>query len=390
MPVDPVKLAIDLIKCPSVTPKESGTLSIIETVLIEGGFTCNRIERNGVSNLFARWGHSDNGLSLCFNGHIDVVPAGDPNSWSKDPFGGEIKDGILFGRGAADMKSGVAAFVAASINFVQEEKPAGSLVLTISGDEEGPAKDGTKAILDWMKKRDEKIDHCIVGEPTSKKILGDCIKIGRRGSINLQFTAHGVQGHVAYPEKTLNPITAMTSLLHALMQKPLDAGSDYFAPSSLNVTTIDTGNSAVNVIPEKVSSAINIRFNDNHDENSIIQWVQSEMDITTKKTGVNFQLQYRVSAEPFITPPGTFSDLISKTIERELRVETTLSTSGGTSDARFIKDWCPVVEVGLVGETMHKVDENIEIIQIQALSSLYQKILWEYFNKSDTLGYATP
>ena len=389
MPVDPVTLAVELIKCPSVTPKESGTLSIIETVLKNGGFTCNRVERNGVSNLFARWGDKETGLNFCFNGHVDVVPAGDLNSWSTSPFGAEIKDGFLFGRGAADMKSGVAAFVAAAVNFVWAEKPHGSVVLTISGDEEGPAKDGTLAILDWMRSRNEKIDHCIVGEPTSISALGDCLKIGRRGSITFYLTAEGLQGHVAYPDKALNPLPAMTNLIQILMNKPLDKGSKHFSPSSLNVTTIDTGNTAVNVIPSQVSSTINIRFNDNHTEESIVQWVRQRIEEVTKKTGVNFDLTCKLSAEPFVTLPGSFSNLIAETIERELSVKTTLSTSGGTSDARFIKDWCPVVELGLLGETMHKIDEKVAVAQIHALSSLYQNILRDYFKQFNRVNSAT-
>ena len=258
--IDPVELSADLIRCPSVTPAEAGALSLLETLLGGHGFACTRIKRGGIDNLFARWGVGKNGKSFAFNGHTDVVPVGDLSQWQSDPFGGDIKEGVLYGRGAVDMKSGVAAFAAAAIEFVNETPPDGSVVLMITGDEEGDAHHGTTAILDWMREAGESIDHCLVGEPTSPNHMGEMMKIGRRGSLTAFITAKGVQGHSAYPHRAKNPLTALVALLDRLATHPLDQGTAHFDASTLAITTIDTGNTATNVIPAAAKATVNIRF----------------------------------------------------------------------------------------------------------------------------------
>ena len=379
MTIDPIQLTADLIKCPSVTPAEGGAITLLETVLSANGFTCTRIERGGIHNLFARWGAGKNGRTFGFNGHTDVVPVGDAAAWTVDPFGAEIRDGFMYGRGATDMKSGVAAFVAAAIDFVTDTPPDGSIVITITGDEEGDALDGTTAILDWMRANGVTMDHCLVGEPTSPDTMGQMMKIGRRGSLTAFFTATGVQGHSAYPHRANNPVTAMVRLMDRLASHELDQGTDHFDASTLAITTVDTGNPATNVIPAQCRATVNIRFNDLHSGDSLTEWLHSMVDQVADETGISFDLRIKVSGESFITPPGELSDLIASAVRAELGVTPEMSTTGGTSDARFVKDLCPVTEFGLVGKTMHSVDERVEVAQITQLKSIYSRILQEYF-----------
>ena len=377
--IDPIQLTADLIRCPSVTPNEGGAITLLQDLLTQHGFTCTRIERGGISNLFARWGAGNNGRSFGFNGHTDVVPIGDAAAWTVDPFGAEIKDGFMYGRGATDMKSGVAAFVAAAIDFVRDTPPDGSIVITITGDEEGDALDGTTAILDWMRANGETMDHCLVGEPTSPDTMGQMMKIGRRGSMSAHFTINGVQGHSAYPHRANNPLTAMVRLMDRLASHELDQGTEHFDQSTLAITTIDTGNPAGNVIPAQCSANVNIRFNDAHTGADLTAWLQSEADKVIAETGVSIAMKVKISGESFITPPGELSTLIANAVQAELGVTPEMSTTGGTSDARFVKDLCPVTEFGLVGKTMHSVDERVEVAQITQLKSIYARILRDYF-----------
>ena len=374
--IDPAILTADLIRCASVTPQEGGALQLLERLLTAHGFQCTRVDRGEVSNLFARWGK---GKTFGFNGHTDVVPVGDLKAWSVDPFGAESRDGFLYGRGATDMKSGVAAFAAAAIDFVKESPPDGSVVLAITGDEEGPAKDGTVALLDWMQAQGERMDHCLVGEPTCPDVMGDMIKIGRRGSMNGYFTVTGVQGHAAYPHRANNPLPAMARLIDQLRTASLDAGTEHFDASTLAVVTMDTGNPATNVIPAQCRATVNIRFNDTHSGASLTDWLQEHADKVAKAFDVRIDLDVVISGESFITPPGELSDLVAHAVQVETNRTPVLSTSGGTSDARFVQHHCPVVEFGLVGKTMHQVDERVEIAQIHQLKSIYTRILRDYF-----------
>ena len=374
--IDPAILTADLIRCASVTPQEGGALQLLERLLTAHGFQCTRVDRGEVSNLFARWGK---GKTFGFNGHTDVVPVGDLKAWSVDPFGAERRDGFLYGRGATDMKSGVAAFAAAAIDFVKESPPDGSVVLAITGDEEGPAKDGTVALLDWMQAQGERMDHCLVGEPTCPDVMGDMIKIGRRGSMNGYFTVTGVQGHAAYPHRANNPLPAMARLIDQLSTASLDAGTEHFDASTLAVVTMDTGNPATNVIPAQCRATVNIRFNDAHSGASLTNWLQEHADKVAKAFDVRIDLDVVISGESFITPPGELSDLVAHAVQVETNRTPVLSTSGGTSDARFVQHHCPVVEFGLVGKTMHQVDERVEIAQIHQLKSIYTRILRDYF-----------
>ncbi len=379
VPLDPVELTADLVRCASVTPAEAGALQHLQAILSAAGFECIRVDRGGVANLFARWGPRGHARSFGFNGHTDVVPAGDAAAWSVDPFGAQIRDGHLWGRGATDMKSGVAAFAAAAVDFVTETPPDGAVILAITGDEEGDAIDGTSALLDWMAQNGEAMSVCLVGEPTCPERLGDMIKIGRRGSMTAYFTATGIQGHAAYPHRARNPVPAVARLIDRLSRDVLDEGTEHFDPSTLAATTIDTGNSANNVIPATCRATVNIRFNDAQDSASLSQWLRSEADAVASQTGVSIDMTVKVSGESFLTPPGALSDLVSSVVRQETGVTPELSTSGGTSDARFVKDHCPVVEFGLVGKTMHQVDERVEVAQIEALKRIYRRILERYF-----------
>jgi succinyl-diaminopimelate desuccinylase len=376
MTIDPVNLTADLIRCESVTPKEAGALVLLEELLAKAGFECNRVDRGLVSNLFARWG---TGKTLGFNGHTDVVPIGSLDDWSVDPFGAEIKDGFLYGRGSTDMKSGVAAFAAAAIDFVQNNPAGGSIVLAITGDEEGQAKDGTLALLDWMNDNNETINHCIVGEPTCPENMGEMMKIGRRGSMTAYFTVRGIQGHSAYPHRAKNPLPVMAELICDLTSFELDQGSEHFDPSTLAVTTIDTGNLANNVIPAESRATVNIRFNDMHTSEELSVWLKEVTNKIASKSDVEINMEIQVSGESFITALGSFSDLVSNSVYSETGIYPQASTSGGTSDARFVKDHCPVVEFGLVGKTMHQVDERVSVNHIHQLKAIYANIIKNYF-----------
>ena len=378
-PVDPVALSAELIRCPSVTPEDGGAMDVLQRVLGDAGFICMRVDRGGIANLFARWGVKGHGRSFGFNGHTDVVPVGDAAAWSADPFGAEIRDGQLWGRGATDMKTGVAAFAAAAADFVQTTPPDGAVILAITGDEEGDAQDGTRALLDWMGANDEAMSACLVGEPTSPETLGDMIKIGRRGSMTAYVTVRGRQGHSAYPHRALNPVPVIARLMAAYDAHELDQGTDHFDASTLAVTTIDTGNPANNVIPAECKATVNIRFNDAHSSASISDWLRAEAAALAEETGAEITMNIKVSGESFLTPPGALSDLVAGAITKVTGLVPELSTSGGTSDARFIKAHCPVVEFGLVGKTMHQVDERIEVQQITDLKAVYTAILADYF-----------
>lgn len=379
MSVDAVKLTADLVRCASVTPVEGGAIVLLDELLIGAGFVTTRVDRNGIANLFARWGSGKNGRTFGFNGHTDVVPIGNRDDWTQDPFGAEIVGGFMYGRGTTDMKSGVAAFAAAAIDFVAETPPDGSIVLAITGDEEGDALDGTVALLDWMDTNGERMDHCLVGEPTSPNTMGEMMKIGRRGSMTGYFEVRGVQGHSAYPHRAKNPVHAMARLIDRLASHELDQGSDHFDPSTLAVTTIDTGNRANNVIPAACSATVNIRFNDLHTEHSLTEWLMKEAADVAAATGVAIDLRVTCSGESFFTPPGELSGLVARAVEAQTGVVPEMSTSGGTSDARFVKNHCPVVEFGLVGKTMHQVDERVEVAQIGQLKAIYAQILRDYF-----------
>jgi len=377
--VDPVALTADLVRCPSVTPEEGGALVLLQDLLEGAGFTCARVDRGGVSNLFARWGDKGHARTFGFNGHTDVVPLGDEAAWTMPPFGAEIKDGFLYGRGATDMKSGVAAFAAAAVDFVRETPPDGAVILTITGDEEGDAVDGTTALLDYMQAEGEQMSVCLVGEPTSPNHMGEMIKIGRRGSLTAWFTVTGEQGHSAYPHRANNPLPAMVRLMDRLSSHELDDGTEHFDASTLAVVTIDTGNPATNVIPAETRATVNIRFNDAHSGASLTKWLRAEADRIQVDYGVEVDMVVKISGESFLTPPGDLSALVADAVEVETGVRPEFSTTGGTSDARFVKNHCPVVEFGLVGKTMHQVDERVEVAQIGQLKEIYSRILQDYF-----------
>ena len=380
--IDALQLARDLIRRPSITPEDAGALGVLQQALEKLGFTCHRLsftdtDTPPVENLYARIGTGS--PNFCFAGHTDVVPVGDQNSWSVDPFGGNIIDDVLYGRGATDMKGAIAAFVEAVSRLIDREGVSGSISLLITGDEEGPAINGTKKVLDWMEKNGETIDVCLVGEPTNPSRLGEMIKIGRRGSLTGSLTVKGMQGHTAYPHLADNPMPRLIKMLDAIVSFELDNGTEHFQPSNLQLTTIDTGNPAANVIPAQVKAGFNIRFNDLHTGASLKKWLRSQLDAV----GGKYELDLKISGEAFLTSPGEFSALITKSVKESTGIEPELSTSGGTSDARFIKDHCAVAEFGLVGQTMHKVDEQISVTDIRTLTNIYTDILDGYFTGTD-------
>ncbi|MGB5863220.1 MAG: succinyl-diaminopimelate desuccinylase [Sulfitobacter sp.] len=377
--IDPVDLTAALVRCPSVTPADAGALDILHEALSAAGFTCAWADRGGIRNLFARWGTAGNTRSFGFNGHTDVVPIGDEAAWTMPPFGAEIKDGIMFGRGTTDMKSGVAAFVAAAIDFVRNTPPDGSVVIAITGDEEGESVDGTLALLEYMDTHGERMDVCLVGEPTCPETMGEMIKIGRRGSMTTRFRVVGKQGHSAYPHRANNPLPAMMRLMDRLASHELDTGTDHFDPSTLAVVTVDTGNPATNVIPAECSATVNIRFNDTHSGASLTEWMDAEIDAICEAYSVQIETKTKISGESFITPPGDLSTMVSDAVKAVTGVTPTLSTTGGTSDARFVKSHCPVVEFGLVGQSMHQVDEHVRVDHIHELKAIYTRILQDYF-----------
>ena len=378
--IDALALARELVRCPSVTPSDAGALDVLQTALEKLGFRCQRLTfaEHGaaeVDNLYARLG-SDR-PNFCFAGHSDVVPVGDIGGWSVDPFGAEVIDGVLYGRGAADMKGAIACFVAAAGRFLESRRGRipGSISVIITGDEEGEAINGTAKVLAWMREKREVIDACLVGEPTNPSRLGEMIKIGRRGSMTGSLTVHGTQGHAAYPHLADNPIPRLLKMLSAISEPALDQGSDHFQPSELQLTTIDVGNPTPNIIPAQARASFNIRFNDRHTPASLEGWLRTRLD----EIGGAYDLEVRLSGEAFLTPPGPLSELISSAVSKVLGVEPELGTSGGTSDARFIKDHCAVAELGLVGETMHKVDERVPVADLSALTDIYVAVLEGYF-----------
>lgn len=392
MQIDPVNFAAELIRCPSVTPADAGALDLLEKVLTEIGFTCTRLpfqepDTARVDNLYARLG--DAAPHICFAGHTDVVPVGAADNWQKDPFSGEISDDKLWGRGAADMKGAIAAFVAATADYLsQNGKPKGSISLLITGDEEGPSVNGTIKMLDWLSTQQEVIDDCIVGEPTNPETLGEMIKIGRRGSVNTTVTIEGIQGHVAYPHRAANPVPHLVQLLERLITAKLDDGTPHFQPSNLELTGFDVGNAVTNVIPALAQARFNIRYNDIWSRDTITDWINENLNaahdnLNNAIDGENkFSLTVDInhSGEAFLTPTGTLSELAVGAVEKTLGMTPELSTSGGTSDARFIKDHARVIEFGLVGKTMHKVDEHVRVNDIQSLTKIYQEILSGYFS----------
>jgi len=386
--IDPVALAQALIRCPSVTPEDGGALAVLEQALSEIGFSCTRLrfESPGtapIENLYARIGTS--APNFCFAGHSDVVPPGDPALWRVDPFAAEISDGLLYGRGAADMKSAVAAFAAAASRHLQ--KPLrGSISLLITGDEEGPAVNGTVKVLQWMTDHGERIDNCVVGEPTAAAHAGDTIKIGRRGSMRVDLAVRGVQGHTAYPQRATNPIPILATIVARIARETLDDGTQHFQPSTLVFTTFDVGNPASNVSPAAARAAANIRFNDLHTPESLRLRLERIAEEVTREMGGTAEIRIDAGALPFLTEPGAFTDLVAAAIERATGRTPELSTTGGTSDARFIKNHCPVAEVGLVGATMHKIDECVPIAEIESLTAIYVAILEDYFATPPSAG----
>jgi succinyl-diaminopimelate desuccinylase len=383
MAADPVALARELIRCRSVTPVEGGALSLIAGVLQGAGFEVHRVTfaepgTAPIENLYARIGTGK--PHLMFAGHTDVVPPGDESAWTHPPFAGAIAGGVLYGRGAVDMKGGIAAQIAAALDYVAVVggKPKGSLSFLITGDEEGIAVNGTIKILKWAAERGETFDHCILGEPTSAHVLGDTVKIGRRGSQNGTLVVTGTQGHVAYPELADNPVRGIVRLIAAINAEPLDAGSAHFGASNLEFTSVDVGNPTVNLIPAEARARFNIRFNDHHTHNSLKVLVEARTRAAAGRT------RWRIDWEPsnadvFFTAPGPFVDLISGAIDEVTGRKPQLSTTGGTSDARFIKDYCPVIEFGLAGQLMHKVDERVPTADLVLLAKTYRTILERYF-----------
>ena len=380
--INPIELSQRLIRCPSVTPDEGGALDELQNVLEELGFRCQRLlfSESGtpdVDNLYARLG--DRGPNFCFAGHSDVVPPGDRDEWGEDPFSGVVIDGKLFGRGSADMKSAIASFISAVQRYksnVGEEIP-GSISLLITGDEEGPAINGTIKVLDWMSKNNELIDACIVGEPTNPDHLGQMIKIGRRGSFTGWLTVMGVQGHTAYPHLAENPLSKLVKMLEPLAEEQLDQGTEYFPPTTVAISSIDTGNSATNVIPQKVTASFNIRFNDSRTAEDIEEWLRGHFD----SVGGSYQLETACSSNAFITEPGALSEDLISAIKDVVGSLPEMSTTGGTSDARFIRKYCPVVEFGIVGKTMHKINEHVEIKDVELLTDIYTELLDRFFKR---------
>jgi succinyl-diaminopimelate desuccinylase len=375
---DPIALLQELIRCKSVTPAEGGALDYLEKLLTAHGFTCHRLKFSDkdtpdVDNLYARRGTA--APHLCFAGHTDVVPTGDAGAWRSDPFGGEIRDGHIYGRGACDMKGSIAAFIAATLEFLKQHQPAGSVSFLLTGDEEGPAINGTRKVLEWLAGRGEKIDFCIVGEPTSRETLGDMVKIGRRGTLTGKIAVAGVQGHVAYPHLADNPIPKLLTLLKTIDDLDLDKGTAHFQPSNLEIVNIDIGNSVDNVIPAAARATFNVRFNDQYSGASLEKKLRAALD----SCRLPYQLKVKVGGESFYTPPGKYSELLQSAIKKVTGLTAELSTTGGTSDARFIKQYCPVIEFGIVGKTAHKTDECVAVGDMAALTAIYGEILKTYY-----------
>jgi len=374
--INVVDLTQDLIRRPSVTPADAGAMDIVQRTLEGLGFTCTRLRFGGIENLYARRGTAR--PNLCFAGHTDVVPQGVRELWRYDPFGAEVHDGMVIGRGAIDMKGAVAAWIAAVSRLDDVD---GSLSFLITGDEEGEARDGTVRVVEWLRERGETIDHCIVGEPSSSAVLGDMIKVGRRGSINATFTVTGKQGHVAYPQRALNPVPVLVDLLSALKGRVLDEGYESFPPSNLEITTVDVGNPTSNVIPQQAKARVNIRFNPAHTGASLAKWMCGLSQDFAAKTGADIVCKCAISGEAFLTEAGPFVVLIADVIRDRFGIETDRSTTGGTSDARFIRALCPVVEFGLVGTTMHQINECVPVADLEALTDAYEALIRTYFER---------
>ena len=366
--LDPLPLAQSLIRCNSVTPADGGAQGVLAEALERLGFTVHRLRYGDIENIFARIGTE--GPHLCFAGHTDVVPVGAAN-WRDAPFEAQVRDGVLYGRGACDMKGAIAAFVAATTKHLEAGPPKGSISFLITGDEEGPAVDGTVKVLEWMKARGQIPDFCLVGEPTCPVKLGDMVKIGRRGSVNFKIEIHGTQGHVAYPQRADNPVHRLVNALSALTAAPIDAGTEWFEPSTLGVTSIDVGNTATNVIPPSARAMLNIRFNEKHTGASLIAWVRA----TLARHADTFDVDASISGESFVTKPGPMVDILKNAITAATGIEPRLDTGGGTSDARFIANYCPVAELGLVGATMHQTDERVPVAEMRDLARIYHGVI---------------
>jgi succinyl-diaminopimelate desuccinylase len=374
-PLDPVALARDLVRRPSVTPIDAGAMDVLQQALEGLGFACRRMRFGEIENLYARRGTA--APNLCFAGHTDVVPPGDLAAWSQEPFQAEVVDGVLIGRGAVDMKSAIAAW-AAAVTRVGEVP--GSLSFLITGDEEGQAVHGTKRVVEALIAEGERVDHCLVGEPTSVAVLGDVIKVGRRGSVNARITVRGRQGHVAYPERAKNPIPPLVRLLDRLQSRRLDEGYPSFPPSNLEVVTIDVGNTATNVIPAEARAGLNIRFNPTHTGDALMAWLAAEAAAVEADSGCRIELTASCSGDAFLTEPGPFVALVLDAVEAVTGVRPDPNTAGGTSDARFIRNLCPVVELGLVGQTMHQIDERAPVAEIERLTEVYAEVIRRYFS----------
>ncbi|MDP9137031.1 MAG: succinyl-diaminopimelate desuccinylase [Pseudomonadota bacterium] len=385
---DPARILQTLLRCRSVTPLDAGAVAALDAVLTPHGFQCEtlRFSEQGtadVTNLFARFGGSD--PHFCFAGHSDVVPPGDETRWRHPPFAGTIADGHVHGRGACDMKGSLAAFAAAAIDFIAASGKVftGSISLLITGDEEGPAINGTAKVLQWLKERHGLPAHCLVGEPTSHSAVGDQMKIGRRGSITVHLTVDGQQGHAAYPHLADNPVPKLARLIDRLSGIRLDEGTANFEPSTLAVSTFDVGNPASNVIPGHAAATLNIRYNDAHSAASLKQLIEREIAIVEQQLGGRFAARYNEGADVFVTKPGAFVDLVAGAVKRVTGLISTPSTSGGTSDARFIKDFCPVLELGPINATIHQTDERIAVSDLNRLRDIYRAILEDYFAAKD-------
>jgi succinyl-diaminopimelate desuccinylase len=373
---DPIPLAQSLMRRPSITPAEQGALDVAEAALAALGFRVRRLKFGAVDNLYARLGEA--APNFCFAGHVDVVPPGE--GWSVDPFAAEIKGGLLYGRGAADMKTAVAAMIAATENFLNAHgEPKGSISFLLTCDEEGPAVDGTKAALAALAAEGETFDHCLIGEPTSEARVGDVIKNGRRGSLNVVVAMEGRQGHVAYPHRALNPVTPLIETLAALKARRLDDGAPGFDPSNLEVTSVDVGNPAHNVIPARATAKLNIRFNTNHDADALLAWIEQTAAAAARKAGARHALSVSSRSVAFYTEPGPFTDLVVAAARETFGAAPTLATTGGTSDARYFKDYCPVAELGLINATAHMVDEHCAVDDVRALARCYEAVLRRYF-----------
>jgi len=375
--IDAINLTRELIRRPSVTPADAGAMTVVEQTLAALGFACRRMKFGEIENLYARYGTGR--PNLCFAGHTDVVPVGDTGAWSKDAFAAEVVDGVLIGRGAVDMKSAIAAFAAAAARAIEAGQVKGSLSFLITGDEEGVATHGTKKVVEALKAEGEVIDHCIVGEPTSAETFGDMVKVGRRGSINVDIKVEGIQGHVAYPHRAANPVPVLLRLLSALQDRALDEGYPEFQPSNLEITQIDVPNTATNVIPGVARARLNIRFNPNHTGASLAAWMSGEAENAAEGFRGYVTVTPQISGEAFLTEPGRFTEVVAAAVQDVSGAPPELSTTGGTSDARFIRALCPVVELGLVGKTMHQVDERAPVDEILKLQAVYERLIDRYF-----------